>query len=82
MIIIKSQSEKMSNKNTLKFNIASIVNIIQKFLLSDTVQHYMKLFKAVDEKTDTKLKKTTALGHSRCTTWPYLCHIFWSRKVS
>jgi NhaP-type Na+/H+ and K+/H+ antiporter len=76
MIIIKSQSEKMTNKSNLKFNIASMVNIIQKFLSSETVQHYMKLFKVVDEKTDTKLKKTTALRHSKCTTWPCLCHIF------
>jgi hypothetical protein len=81
MSSIKSQSEKMSDEANLKFNTASMVNIIQKFLMSERVQEYMKLFRAVDEKTDSRLKRTTALGTLEVRNLAIcLCHIFGGGK--
>jgi len=62
VLTMKNQSEKMSKKKNLKFNTAIIISIIQKFLSSKTVQRYMKPFKAIDEKTDAKVRKLPALG--------------------
>jgi hypothetical protein len=71
----------MTDKSNLKFNTASMVNIIQKFLLSEAVQQYMKMFKAVDEKTDAKVSQTNALGTLEVRNLAIcLCHIFGGGK--
>jgi len=78
---IKSQADKMTDESNLKFNTASMVNIIQKFLSSEAVQEYMKMFKAVDEKTDAKVRKTNALGTLEVRNLAIcLCHIFGGGK--
>jgi hypothetical protein len=78
---MKSQADKMTDQTNLKFNTASMVNIIQKFLSSKAVQHYMKMFKAVDEKTDAKLRKTNTLGTLKVRNLAIcLCHIFGGGK--
>jgi len=78
---MKSQADKMINETNLKFNTALMVKIIQKFLSSETVQNYMIMFKAIDEKTDTKLRITNTLGTLEVRNLAVcLCHIFGGGK--
>ncbi len=78
---LKNQADKMTDTSNLKFNTASMVNIIQKFLSSEAVQQYMKIFKAVDEKTDAKVRRTNALGTLEVRNLAIcLCHIFGGGK--
>jgi hypothetical protein len=78
---LMNQADKMTDESNLKFNTALMVNIIQKFLSSEAVQQYMKMFKAVDEKTDAKVSKTNALGTLEVRNLAIcLCHIFGGGK--
>jgi hypothetical protein len=78
---LKNQADKMTDKSNLKFNTASMVNIIQNFQSSEAVQQYIKMFKAVDEKTDAKVSKTNALGTLEVRNLAIcLCHIFGGGK--